>query len=166
MLPALMVRPSLRLLVLALSAAAALFASGCGETGIKVAKSNSLHEGAEIFNHRCGGCHTFNKAGTEGSAVKVNGREYKDGPNFNQRREQYQDVLYAIRNGGFSSGPMPQNIVTGRQAEIVACFVATYSGADAANPPSPGQSTARAPGSSSAAGAGDDNCKQQLASVK
>jgi mono/diheme cytochrome c family protein len=166
MLPALMVRPSFRIAALALTAAAALLASGCGETGIKVAKSNSLRQGAEVFNQRCGGCHTFAKAGTEGSAIKVNGREYKDGPNFNQRREQYKDVLYAIRNGGFSSGPMPQNIVTGRQAEIVACFVATYSGADARNPPTPGESTARAPGSSSAAGAGGDNCKQQLASVK
>jgi mono/diheme cytochrome c family protein len=164
MLPALMVRPSFRTLVLALVAVAALVTAGCGESGIKIAKSNSLHDGAEIFNQRCGGCHTFDDAGTEGSAVKVNSREYKDGPNFNQRREQYQDVLYAIRNGGFSSGPMPQNIVTGRQAEIVACFVATYSGKDAANPPTPGQSTAVAPGSSNAAGAGTDNCKQQLAS--
>ncbi|MEA2293584.1 MAG: hypothetical protein QOE86_1223 [Solirubrobacteraceae bacterium] len=157
MLPALMTRPSLRTLSVSLvTAAVALVASGCGETGIQVAKNDPLYEGAKTFNQRCGGCHTFDAAGTEGSAVKVNDREYKDGPNFNQRREQYQDVLYAIRNGGFSSGPMPQNIVVGRQAEIVACFVATYSGKDAKTPPTPGGATT--------APKGNGNCKQQLAS--
>jgi mono/diheme cytochrome c family protein len=168
MLPALMTRPSLRTAPLAIAVAAvALLASGCGETSIRVAKSNPLYEGAKIFNQRCGGCHTFDTAGTEGSATKPNNREYKDGPNFNVRKEQYPDVLYAIHNGGFSSGPMPQNIVTGRQAQIVACFVATYSGKDASNPPSPGGAT---PGGSQAqaprAGAGGQNCKQQFASTK
>ena len=157
MLPALMTRPSFRTLLLAAATAAvALVASGCGSTGIKVAKSDPLYEGAKIFNQRCGGCHTYDAAGTEGSATKVNNREYKDGPNFNQRKEQYNDVLYAIHNGGFSSGPMPQNIVTGRQAQVVACFVATFSGKDANTPPSPGGATTE-PGSS-----GD--CKTQLAS--
>lgn len=159
MLPALMTRPSVRTLLLSLVAlAAVLVVSGCGESGIEVAKNDPLYEGAHIFNQRCGGCHTFQAAGTEGSATKVNNREYKDGPNFQQRKEQYQDVLYAIRNGGFSSGPMPQNIVTGRQAELVACFVATYSGADRKNPPAP-KTQGAAP-----AGSGTDNCKQQLAS--
>jgi hypothetical protein len=37
-------------------------------------------------------------------------------------------VLYAIRNGGFSSGPMPQNILTGEEAQKVAEFVAAYAG--------------------------------------
>jgi hypothetical protein len=37
-------------------------------------------------------------------------------------------VLFAIRNGGFSSQPMPQNIVTGEEAQKVAEFVAEYSG--------------------------------------
>ena len=55
-------------------------------------------------------------------------REYKDGPNFDQRVETKNCVLYAIRNGGFSSGPMPQNIVTGEQADQLADFLAKYSG--------------------------------------
>jgi mono/diheme cytochrome c family protein len=134
----------------------ALLAAGCGETGPQIAANDPTAEGGRIFNQRCGGCHTFNKAGTEGSAVKVNGREYKDGPNFNQRKENYDDVLYAIRNGGFSSGPMPQNIVTGRQAELVACFVASYSGQQAARLPTPGKQPVT--------GSGQDDCKQQLAS--
>jgi mono/diheme cytochrome c family protein len=157
MLPALMTRPSLRITVLAvLSLVVAVAVAGCGETGIEVAKSDPLYKGAEIFNQRCGGCHDLDAAGTEGSAHQVNGREYKDGPSFNQRKEQYEDVLYAIRNGGFSSGPMPQNIVVGRQAEIVACFVATSSGKLAARLPTPGNQPVE--------GAGKDNCKQQFAS--
>src|SRR4051794_12737805 len=154
MLPALMTRPSIRTLSAAATAAVALVASGCGESGIQVAKDDPLYEGAKIFNQRCGGCHTFDKAGTEGSAMKVNNREYKDGPNFNVRKEQYPDVLYAIHNGGFSSGPMPQNIVVGRQAEIVACLGATYSGKDGRKPPRPGGATTNAPGQSPRARAG------------
>jgi hypothetical protein len=162
MLGALMSRLSLRVLILFAIVPAAITVAGCGsgvgpsEGGLEIASGDPLYEGGKIFNQRCGGCHTFDKAGTEGSATVPNGREYKDGPNFNVRKEQYPDVLYAIRNGGFSSGPMPQNIVTGKQAEIVACFVATYSGKEAARLPTPGKKPV--------SGAGSDDCKQQLAS--
>jgi hypothetical protein len=46
-------------------------------------------------------------------------------------------VLYAIRNGGFSSGPMPQDIVVGEEAEKVADFVAKYSGSEVSQAPTP-----------------------------
>jgi mono/diheme cytochrome c family protein len=152
MLPAAMrVRRLLPLLLLPVLAVA----GGCGEEGIQVAKDDQLYHGAETFNQRCGGCHTFDSAGTEGSAAKANNSERKDGPNFNVRKEQYQDVLYAIENGGFSSGPMPQNIVTGDEAKEVACFVATYSGKDASQDPSPGNAT-NTPSTS--------DCKDQLPS--
>ena len=59
-------------------------------------------------------------------------REYKDGPNFDQRIETKNCVLYAIRNGGFSSGPMPQNIVTGDEAEQLAEFIGEVLGHQAA----------------------------------
>jgi mono/diheme cytochrome c family protein len=121
-----------RALVLALLAAPALALGACGTEGISVAKSNPNYRGAEIFHQRCGACHTLDVAGTQGSATNVRTREYKDGPNFNQRKEDVNDVLYAIRNGGFSSGPMPQDIVVGQQAEQVAKFIAAYSGKQAA----------------------------------
>ena len=69
-------------------------------------------------------------AGTQGSATNVRTREYKDGPNFDQRKVTYNCVLYAIRNGGFSSGPMPQNIVVGAEAEAIAKFLAEKSGSE------------------------------------
>ena len=111
-------------------AAAALGAGACGEQDIQLARDNPNYEGAEIFQQRCSGCHSLEAAGTQGSATNPNDREYVDGPNFDQRREDVDQVLYAIQNGGFSSGPMPQDIVVGEDAEKVAEFVAEFSGSE------------------------------------
>jgi mono/diheme cytochrome c family protein len=111
--------------------AASLTLAACGSQGIQLADDDPDYAGARIFEQRCGACHTFAAAGTEGSSVSVNSREYKDGPNFNQRTESRDQVLYAIRNGGYSSGPMPQNIVVGKEAEQVAAFLEKYAGKDA-----------------------------------
>ena len=111
--------------------------ASCGSEGIQLASSDPNYKGAEIFANHCAGCHTLSVAGTQGSAYNVRTREYKDGPNFDQRKENVQDVLYAIRNGGFSSGPMPQDIVTGSSAHRVADFVAKYSGDKATKTASP-----------------------------
>ena len=43
-----------------------------------------------------------------------------NGPNFNFRKENIEQVLYAIRNGGFSGAIMPQNIVVGGRRTDVA----------------------------------------------
>jgi mono/diheme cytochrome c family protein len=119
-----------RLLALA-TAAAALGIGACGEEAIQLSESNPDYQGAEIFQQHCSGCHTLAAAGTQGSTTSPNDREYVDGPNFNFRREKRDQVLYAIRNGGFSSGPMPQDIVVGDEAEKVADFVSKYSGKQA-----------------------------------
>ena len=125
-----------KLAALPLCAAALAFA-GCGTASIELPKSDPDYEGAALFVEHCSGCHTFSAAGTEGSATKVKTRENKDGPNFNQRKESADDVLYAIENGGFSSGPMPQNIVTGEDAQKIADFIAKYSGKEAPETISP-----------------------------
>jgi mono/diheme cytochrome c family protein len=121
-----------RLVPLSLLAAAVL-AAGCGEEGVQVAQDSPDRRGAELFAENCGACHTLSAAGTQGSSTNVATREYKDGPNFDQRKENAEDVLFAIQNGGFSSGPMPQNILTGEDARAVAEFVARYSGSKAAS---------------------------------
>jgi mono/diheme cytochrome c family protein len=118
-----------RVLLLALPALAAGVVA-CGSEGIELSSSDPDYEGAQLFTERCSGCHTLSVAGTQGSAVQANKREYKDGPNFDQRKEEKEQVLYAIRNGGFSSGPMPQNILVGEDAEKVADFIAKYSGSE------------------------------------
>ncbi len=124
MLPALMRR---RLALFSLPVLAAGIVA-CGSEGIDLSKSDPNYEGAQIFVERCSGCHTLKKAGTQGSAVKPQTREYKDGPNFDQRKETVESVLFAIENGGFSSGPMPQDIVVGEDAQAVAAFLAKDSG--------------------------------------
>lgn len=111
-------------------AIAALLASGCGEEDVQLAKDDPNHRGAVLFAERCGGCHTLAKAGTQGSAVDVDKKETVDGPSFDARQETKQDVLYAIANGGFSGAIMPENIVTGPEADAVAEFLAKYSGGD------------------------------------
>ncbi len=115
--------------VSALAIGLALLAVGCGEE-IEVAESDPLHEGAVLFRERCSGCHTLDAAGSRGSKPEgeLEAGERTNGPNFNEREESKDDVLYAIRNGGFSGAIMPANIVVGEDADAVAEFVAEYSG--------------------------------------
>ena len=113
-------------IALALAACTALVSTGCGEDGQKVDT-----RGATLFAERCAGCHTLEAAGTEGS----NPEERVAGPNLNNRHETKEQVLYAIRNGGFSGAIMPQNVVVGKEAEAVADFVSKYAGQSAKSPP-------------------------------
>ena len=116
---------------IAAALAAALFLGACGSEGIDVAEDDPLHEGAVLFAERCGGCHTLEIAGTQGSTTDVSDREREDGPNFNDRKETVEDVEYAIQNGGFSGAIMPENLVTGEDMRKVARFLAKYAGGPA-----------------------------------
>jgi mono/diheme cytochrome c family protein len=105
--------------------------AACGSKSIEVPESQPrLHQGAVLFNLRCSGCHTLDSAATSGSKSKreIKGGERTNGPNFNVRKERKQDVLFAIRNGGFSGAIMPANIVVGDDAQKVAEFLAAYAG--------------------------------------
>jgi mono/diheme cytochrome c family protein len=117
-------------------------AGGCGTQGIQVPDDDPLHQGAQIFAERCSGCHTLTPAGTQGTA---NRSERVQGPNFDQRHETMADVIYAIRNGGFSGAIMPQNVVVGADADKVAAFVAKYAGQDVIESPAPAPTTTAAP---------------------
>ena len=110
-------------------AALAAVGSGCGSE-IEVAENDPLHRGAVLFRERCSGCHTLEAAAAQGSkpARQTDSGERTNGPNFNTRSESYEDVLFAIRNGGFSGAIMPANIVVGKDAEDVSRFVAEYAG--------------------------------------
>ena len=59
---------------------------------------------------------------------QIQGGERTNGPDFNVRKVKRDDILFAIRNGGFSGAIMPANIVVGRQADLVADFLSKYSG--------------------------------------
>ncbi len=132
-------RRRMRRPVLGAAALLAVFLGGCGDKiDVKESDSDAVKRGAELFSERCSGCHTLDEAKSRGSKPEdeVAGGERTNGPNFNTRKENRDDVLFAIRNGGFSGAIMPANIVVGRDAEDVALFVERYAGRKA---PTPGQ---------------------------
>jgi mono/diheme cytochrome c family protein len=115
---------------LALAASGAVLVLATGGCAGRIKTDNSAdHKAAVSFNQHCSGCHSLAAANAYGS--KPNGKlkkpERTDGPNFNQRKEHKNDALFAIRNGGFSGAIMPANIVTGKEADELAAFVAKYS---------------------------------------
>jgi mono/diheme cytochrome c family protein len=118
-----------RPLVIVLALAAALLAACGGEIDVPE-DDQTAHRGAVLFNERCSGCHSLESANAYGSKPEgqLQGGERTNGPDFNVRKESRDDVLFAIRNGGFSGAIMPANIVVGEDAEAVADFLAQYSG--------------------------------------
>jgi mono/diheme cytochrome c family protein len=141
---------SRKIATLFLATALAASASACGKQEIKLKGADqqnaAITNGAQIFHERCSGCHTLRAAAALGSksTKQKSGGERTNGPNFNVRKEQYDDVLLAIRNGGFSGAIMPANIVVGKDAENVAAFVSKYAGggsADTTNNTSPNQTS-------------------------
>jgi len=110
--------------------------SACGSQGISVPKTSPYYRGAVLFRDHCSGCHTLAVVGAEGSATSIKDRLKTNGPNFNIRKENEEQVLYAIRNGGFSGAIMPENLVVGDDAKDIAKFLAQYSGLQAQHVPS------------------------------
>lgn len=113
----------------------ALALSACGSQGVGVAKTSPYYRGAVLFREHCSGCHTLSIVGAQGSATSIKDRVKTSGPNFNIRKENKEQVLYAIRNGGFSGAIMPENIVLGDDAKAIAEFLAKYSGSQAQKTP-------------------------------
>jgi mono/diheme cytochrome c family protein len=93
--------------------------SGAAEQPLSPAEQRGRH----LFVDHCGSCHTLDAAGTVGNV----------GPNLADIAVNHADVLHAIRTGGGRhakgqgtgpSGNMPRNLVTGKDAQEVAAFVA------------------------------------------
>ncbi len=116
--------------------ACATVLGACGSQGIQVPASSPYYHGAVLFLDHCSGCHTLAVVGAEGSATSISNRVKTNGPNFNFRKEKPEQVLFAIRNGGFSGAIMPENIVVGEDAQAIAAFLAQYSGLQAQKVPS------------------------------
>jgi mono/diheme cytochrome c family protein len=76
--------------------------------------SPAQEHGQELFVANCGSCHTLEAAGTQGQV----------GPNLDEAQVDRNQVLAAIDNGGLGSGTMPPDLVTGKDAQDVASFVA------------------------------------------
>lgn len=68
-----------------------------------------------VFSSTCGGCHTLSAAGTSG----------KIGPDLDELKPDAARVTTAIENG---PGSMPENLLTGGDAQEVADYVAANAG--------------------------------------
>lgn len=134
-------RFAVRIAAFAVGCSSVFALSACGSQEVGLEKSDPNYKGAVIFTQRCAGCHSLDVAGTEGSSTVAKDKEVSDGPNFNQRKETVENVIYALENGGFSGKVMPQNLVTGEEAQAVAEFLAEYAGRDAKLPPGPKPTT-------------------------
>jgi mono/diheme cytochrome c family protein len=115
--------------------ACAASVGACGTDEVRVAKSSPYYKGAIAFRDHCSGCHSLSAVGAQGSATSIGNRVKTSGPDFNIRKENVEQVLYAIRNGGFSGAIMPENIVVGGEAQAIAEFLAAYSGKSAEHVP-------------------------------
>ncbi|HSS80252.1 MAG TPA: c-type cytochrome [Gaiellaceae bacterium] len=107
-----------------LALATALLAAGCGTGGIS--KSGDADKGKQLFLAKCSGCHTLADAGSHGN----------QGPNLDDafaysRRQGFKQVTIeqVVRDQiELSVPPMPQNLVTGANADAVAAYVAMVAG--------------------------------------
>jgi len=107
-----------------LALATALLAAGCGTGGIS--KSGDADKGKQLFLAKCSGCHTLADAGSHGN----------QGPNLDDafaysRRQGFKQVTIeqVVRDQiELSVPPMPQNLVTGADADAVAAYVAMVAG--------------------------------------
>ena len=103
---------------------AALLAAGCGTGGI--VKSGDQTKGKQLFQAKCGGCHTLDAAGTHGTT----------GPNLDEafasdRKQGFEQVTIqqVVRQQiSLASGKMPADLVKGADADSVSAFVAASAG--------------------------------------
>jgi mono/diheme cytochrome c family protein len=87
--------------------------------GTSIKLSAAQQHGRQIFGERCNNCHTLAAADTAG----------KVGPNLDNLKPPYGLVLNAIQTGRRrGAGTMPAGIVSGKDAQDVASFVAAVAG--------------------------------------
>ena len=110
-----------------LGLATALLAAGCGTGGIS--KGGDQDAGKKLFLAKCGGCHTMADAGTHGTS----GPNLDDafGPSRKQGFEP-ETIQQVVRQQiQLAEPPMPEDLVTGGDADDVAAYVATVAGSGA-----------------------------------
>lgn len=127
-----------RLAPAALAAVCLLLAAACGGPGISAPGSADLSTGKQIFQQKCGYCHTLAEAKTTGTV----------GPNLD-------DAYFASRLAGMKpssfealvrnqidepnpEGAMPSHLVGGQDAADVAAYVASVAGVKMAKQLNPG----------------------------
>ena len=111
--------------------------AGCG-TGGPAKGLGDQENGRKLFVSQCGGCHTLAAAGTSGTVGPNLDDSFAEARSESFKESSIRDiVLGQIRNPGqYATGNasdelkanMPANLVTGKNAEDVAAFVAANAG--------------------------------------
>jgi mono/diheme cytochrome c family protein len=143
----------------AILAAAALAASGCGTGGL-AQKNADVANGKQLFQQKCGSCHTLADAGTQGK-IGPNLDDAFAGPRAQGFKEStirnivHDQILIPTTNpSGVTKGPngqeqpvqgMPAELVTGSDAQDVAAYVASVAGLAAVGATTQATTTTAAP---------------------
>jgi mono/diheme cytochrome c family protein len=162
-------------------AAVGLLGAGCGTGGLASKNADAAH-GKELFQQKCGSCHTLANAGTQGK-IGPNLDDAFSGPRAQGFKEStirnivHGQILFPISNPvGVIEGPngqeqrapgMPAKLVTGSDAQDVAAYVASVAGVAAvgattqattttAPPPAPPPATTQATTTAPAGGGSAD----------
>ena len=140
-------------------AAAALLTAGCGAGGPVPANADKAR-GKQLFQQKCGACHTLADAGTSGT-IGPNLDDAFSGPRAQGFKESsirsvvHGQILYPTTNPtGVIKGPggvehpvqgMPAKLVTGDDANDVAAYVASVAGLAAVGATTGATTTSAAP---------------------
>jgi plastocyanin len=115
-----------RILVLAALLPAGLLAAGCGGGG---SDNADVVAGKQTFVKKCGSCHTLNRAGTKGTTGpnldQAFQRDVKDGFGETAIRGVVKKQIEYPNRSPELGGIMPAKLVTGRDADNVASYVAS-----------------------------------------
>jgi cbb3-type cytochrome c oxidase subunit III len=118
--------------------ALALTLSACG-TGGRVSASADIQNGRALFQQKCAGCHALQAVGSQGgigpnlddSFAEARSEGYKESAIANIVHDQIRfagQYATAENNPNYLTANMPQNLVTGQDADDVAAFVAANAG--------------------------------------
>jgi mono/diheme cytochrome c family protein len=93
--------------------------SGSTEKHDRIAGSDEIESGKELFRTTCASCHNLDAVQARG----VTGPDLDELGGLDRRR-----VLNAIENGGTGQGRMPAGLLQAEDAEAVAAYVARVAG--------------------------------------
>jgi cbb3-type cytochrome c oxidase subunit III len=96
---------------------AAFVAANAGKQGFVQPAAVTGTNGKQIFEAKCGSCHTLKDAGTHGTI----------GPNLDQLMPPFSIVKHQVINGGAAMPPF-KGVLTDKQIDAVARYVASHAG--------------------------------------
>jgi mono/diheme cytochrome c family protein len=102
---------------------AALSLAACGRN-----EANDLSNGKALFVEQCGACHQLSRAGTQGQSGPSLDAAFREALTDGMNRETVEGVVHRQIGNVRRGSEMPEDLVTGQDAEDVAAYVAYATG--------------------------------------